>query len=149
VLSALKAVVSEPGGTAYAHRLKDIEVAGKTGTAQVVAMGAERTKTDQQQYWQKDHGWFAAFAPADDPEIVVVVLNEHGGWGSSSAAPTAMAVIQAYFDDKRQREAPPASEAPKSTTPSEAAPVDPATAGKPKLGATEAPEVKAQAAAWN
>ena len=49
VQSALKAVVNEPGGTAYAHRLKDIAVAGKTGTAQVVAMGAERVKTDLQE----------------------------------------------------------------------------------------------------
>ena len=76
----------------------------------------------------------------------MVVLNEHGGWGASAAAPTAMAVIQAYFDDKRQREAPPASEAPKSTMPTEAAPVDPATLGKPKMGAVEA---KGQEASWN
>ncbi|HUB09981.1 MAG TPA: penicillin-binding transpeptidase domain-containing protein, partial [Myxococcales bacterium] len=113
VVSGLTGVVNEPGGTAYAHRLKDIVVAGKTGTAAVVAYGANlHAKLD---YWQNDHGWFAAFAPADNPEIAVVVLNEHAGHGGSAAAPTAMAVIQAYFDEKKEDEA--ARAAPPSALP--------------------------------
>jgi len=39
-----------------------------------------------QAYFSRDHAWFAVFAPASDPEIVVVVLNEHGGWGAEAAA---------------------------------------------------------------
>ena len=69
-------------------------MAGKTGTAQVVKMGARRLKAEQVSYFERDHAWFAAFAPADDPEIVVVVLNEHSGFGSTNAAPTATAVVK-------------------------------------------------------
>ncbi len=105
IVSALSRVVNEPGGTAYRRRLPDIRVAGKTGTAQVARIGAIRLKTHQQEYWQRDHAWFAAFAPDDKPEIAVVVLNEHGGGGGTAAAPTAMAIIQKYFDLKREDEA--------------------------------------------
>jgi penicillin-binding protein 2 len=105
IVSGLIGVVNEPGGTTYGHRLKDIVVAGKTGTAQVIAMGAERVKSTDLDYWQGDHAWFDSFAPADKPEIAVVVLNEHGGYGAAAAAPTAMAVIQAYFEEKKEDEA--------------------------------------------
>jgi penicillin-binding protein 2 len=105
VVDGLVGVVNEPGGTAYLHRLSDIKVAGKTGTAQVIAMGVVRVKSADLDYEQGDHAWFCAFAPADKPEIAVVVVNEHAGHGGAAAAPTAMAVIQAYFDEKREDEA--------------------------------------------
>lgn len=101
LLDALKAVVNEPGGTAFRSRLADVTVAGKTGTAQVSRLGAVRLKKEQMSYWERDHAWFTAFAPAEDPEIAVVVLNEHGGHGGSDAAPAAMAVIKKYFELKR------------------------------------------------
>jgi len=107
IIDALVAVVNDAGGTAYRQRLKDIVVAGKTGTAQVAALGAVRLKTHQMAYWERDHAWFASFAPADKPELAVVVLNEHGGHGGTDAAPTAMAVIQKYFDLKKQDETSP------------------------------------------
>ena len=47
-----------------------------------------------------------AFAPASDPEIVVVVLNEHGGWGAEAAAPAAAKIVSAYFKMKRDDAAP-------------------------------------------
>lgn len=102
VVEGLRMVVNEPGGTAYGRRLKDIVVAGKTGTAQVVKLGKIRHKAEELDYWLRDHAWFAAFAPADNPEIAVVVLNEHSGFGSSNAAPTAMAMIQKYFALKKE-----------------------------------------------
>jgi penicillin-binding protein 2 len=102
VREGLKAVVQEPGGTAFSKRLKDIPVAGKTGTAQVSSLGTVRLKTHQMDFFLRDHAWFAAFAPAEDPEIAVVSLNEHGGHGGSDAAPPAMAVIQKYFDLKKE-----------------------------------------------
>ena len=109
VLKGLEAAVNEPYGTAYGTRLKDFKVdggtllaAGKTGTAQVVKLGAKRLKAAQVTYFERDHAWFASFAPADDPEIVVVVLNEHSGFGASNAAPTAAALIRFYFQLKRQ-----------------------------------------------
>ena len=109
VRGALRAVVNEPGGTAYRSRLQDVEFAGKTGTAQVMKLG-QKQKLDPATlaYFSRDHAWFAAFAPADDPEIVVVVLNEHGGWGAEAAAPAAAKIVSAYFKTKREESAPPA-----------------------------------------
>ncbi len=102
VVDALVAVVNEPGGTAYSKRLKDVVVAGKTGTAQVARLGKVRLKKEQVDFFLRDHAWFAGFAPADDPEVAIVVLNEHGGGGSSNAAPTGMAVLRKYFDLKKE-----------------------------------------------
>jgi penicillin-binding protein 2 len=106
IRAGLIAVVNEVGGTAYRSRLTDVMFAGKTGTAQVMKLG-QKQKLDptQQSYFSRDHAWFAAFAPAQDPEIVVVVLNEHGGWGADAAAPAASRVVEAYFRIKRADEA--------------------------------------------
>jgi penicillin-binding protein 2 len=101
LVDALKAVVSEPGGTGFRARLSDVVVAGKTGTAQVQRLGKVRIRADQMNYWERDHAWFAAFAPADDPEVTVVVLNEHSGFGGAEAAPAAAAVLKRYFELKK------------------------------------------------
>ncbi len=105
IMKGLLAAVNQPFGTGYGSRIKDISIdgepvvmAGKTGTAQVVKLGAKRLKAAQVSYFERDHAWFAAFAPADDPEIVVLVLNEHSGFGASNAAPTASAVVRHYFE---------------------------------------------------
>jgi penicillin-binding protein 2 len=102
VVDALTAVVNEPGGTAYRARLPEVRIAGKTGTAQVIALGKTRVKKELMTWWQRDHAWFASFAPAEDPEVAVVVLNEHGGHGGLDAAPTATAIIKKYFELKRE-----------------------------------------------
>jgi peptidoglycan glycosyltransferase len=68
-------------GTGTAASLSGVQVAGKTGTAEVA--GAE------------PHAWFAGFAPAENPQVVVAVLVENGGTGGSVAAPIARAVIAA------------------------------------------------------
>ncbi len=103
VQRGLIAVTSEPGGTAYWHRSKLVTMAGKTGTAQVIRIGRERTKAKDMDYFQRDHAWFVAYAPAEKPELVVAVLNEHAGHGGTEAAPIAVAVIDAYFELKQQR----------------------------------------------
>lgn len=103
VRAGLVAVVNEPGGTAYRSRLPDVQFAGKTGTAQVMKLGQkQKLNPSAQQYFSRDHAWFVAFAPAQDPEIVVVVVNEHGGWGAEGAAPTASKVVEAYFRLKKE-----------------------------------------------
>jgi penicillin-binding protein 2 len=104
VLEGLAAAVNQPYGTAYSQRLKDlgVEMVGKTGTAQVVRLGAKRLKAHQVTYFERDHAWFAAFAPRQDPEIVVVVLNEHSGFGASNAAPTASALVRKWLELKAQ-----------------------------------------------
>jgi penicillin-binding protein 2 len=100
VLEGLLAAVNEPFGTAWWSRLKETTMAGKTGTAQVVKLGARRIRASELPYFERDHAWFAAFAPAEDPEIVVVVLNEHSGFGASNAAPTASAMVRKYLELK-------------------------------------------------
>jgi len=127
VLKGLLAAVNEPYGTGYLQRLQEMTVAGKTGTAQVVKMGATRLRADQVGYFQRDHAWFAAFGPAEDPQVVVVVLNEHSGFGASNAAPTAKALLKAWFELKAHDEAeragavapaaPPPSPPPRATPP--------------------------------
>ncbi len=88
---ALTGVVNE-GGTGAAARIPGVEIAGKTGTAQTVA------KSDSAK--GQDHAWFASFAPADDPQYVVVVLVERGGKGGQVAAPIARQIYQAIFLEK-------------------------------------------------
>jgi penicillin-binding protein 2 len=88
---ALTGVVNE-GGTGAAARIPGVLVAGKTGTAQSIA------KSDASK--GQDHAWFASFAPADDPQVVVVVLVERGGKGGQVAAPIARQIYQALFLDK-------------------------------------------------
>ena len=85
-------------GTGTRARVQGFEVAGKTGTAQVVAKDAYGTRDEFE-----DHAWFVGFAPYDDPEIVVGVFVENGGHGGSAAAPVAQAVMQVYFDKKLGR----------------------------------------------
>jgi penicillin-binding protein 2 len=96
VQEGLRRVVNARGGTAYGKRLESVEVAGKTGTAQVARLGRDRRKSRDASWKLRDHAWFAAYAPVGDPEVVVVVFDEHGGGGSSSAAPIAMRVLEAW-----------------------------------------------------
>lgn len=137
VLKGLLAAVNEPYGTAYWSRLKDVLMAGKTGTAQVKKLGARRLKASQMEYFDRDHAWFATFAPAEDPEIVVVVLNEHSGFGASNAAPTAAAVVKKWLELKAQDEAeragaPPPQ--PPAAAPPAPRPAAPGSVDRPKLG---------------
>ena len=90
-------VVNEPGGTAYGSaRLPGVEIAGKSGTVQVIAY-AQRLHPESMPFKYRDHAWFTSFAPADHPELVVSVFAEHGGGGSRVAAPIAQAIYAKYF----------------------------------------------------
>ena len=95
----LVAVVNEPHGTGWRCRLPGIKVAGKTGTAQVVALKVEKAYGDKVPWKYRDHALFVAYAPAEDPTIAVAVVIEHGGHGGSAAAPVAKKVMEAYFRD--------------------------------------------------
>jgi penicillin-binding protein 2 len=81
-------------GTGYRARLPQITVAGKTGSAQVVAR-SRRGGDDREEF--RAHGWFLSFAPAESPEIALAVIVEHGESGGSSAAPLARQVLARYF----------------------------------------------------
>ena len=99
------------------------QIAGKTGTAQVFSVGQnekynEKTVAER----LRDHSWFIAFAPADQPRIALAVIVENGGWGASAAAPIARKVLDAYLlgeDGKLKPPEPanPALPAPKRVAP--------------------------------
>ena len=103
VHKALEGVVNTQKGTGKEAQSDLVRVAGKTGTAQVAGMVGEIIKSKDLPYLIRDHAWFVAYAPAEQPEIVVVVLIEHGGHGGAEAAPVAKKLIEQYFSMKRQR----------------------------------------------
>jgi penicillin-binding protein 2 len=88
IANALRGVVSSPQGTATGafagFPLTSQPVAGKTGTAEVAG--------------KQPHSWFAAFAPAQDPQFVVVAVVEEGGHGSQVAAPIIRRVLEGLLD---------------------------------------------------
>lgn len=91
-------VVSTEEGTAFRARNQGgVPVAGKTGTAQVVGRKSRNEESSSAWYLDRSHGWFAGFAPADDPQVAFAVLVEHGGSGGASAAPIATYVMQETF----------------------------------------------------
>ncbi len=97
VKSAMVAV-TQPGGTAAkAGAGASYTFAGKTGTAQVIGIKqGEKYIESKIQERYRDHAWFMAFAPSDQPKIALAVLVENGGHGSSTAAPIARKVLD-YF----------------------------------------------------
>ena len=99
IQDALSGVVNEPHGTGGVCALKRVKVAGKTGTAQVVSMAQNFRKGDMNRMPLKfrDHAWFVAYAPCENPQIAIAVLVEHGGFGAAAAAPIAKKVIEKYF----------------------------------------------------
>ena len=99
VQEALMGAVNEPHGTGWAAALKGTNVAGKTGTAQVIKMAQDfkRGDMDRMPLKFRDHAWFVAYAPFEDPQIAIVVLVEHGGFGGAAAAPIAKKVIEKYL----------------------------------------------------
>jgi penicillin-binding protein 2 len=78
-------VVNEPGGTAGNVKLPGTVVCGKTGTAE--------------NPHGKDHSWFVAYAPMDNPTIVICSMVENAGFGSTVAAPIARDLINFYLND--------------------------------------------------
>ncbi len=102
VRDGMREVVHGELGTGKKALLPHIEVAGKTGTAQVVSGLSEKEEEVPRRH--RDHAWFVAFAPATDPEIVVVCLLEHAGEGGGAvAAPVVRQVLEAYFHIAEQR----------------------------------------------
>jgi penicillin-binding protein 2 len=106
VQQALEGVVQEEKGTGKEAALANIQVAGKSGTAQVVA--SERLDKERKGGKQvlagnrfENHAWFVAYAPADHPRVAVAVLVEHGGHGGSTAGPLAKRVIAAAFPERQ------------------------------------------------
>ena len=102
----LVAVVHAPDGTGRRAQVPGIQVAGKTGTAQVVNLSAtEHYKNDDDIPKEfRDHALFIAYAPAEDPYIAIAVIVEHGGGGGKNAAPVAQKIIARYKELREQRQ---------------------------------------------
>ena len=111
VKDAMFAATNEVGGTSYGsrHRSKEFMFAGKTGSSQIKRFTEEQREAEVKQkdiiYKERDHAWFVAFAPVEDPKYAISVLVEHGGSGSSAAAPVAKKVIKKIIERHEERNA--------------------------------------------
>lgn len=105
------------GGTGARIAMAGFDIAGKTGTAQVVGLGKDVGKN-------KDHAWFVSYAPAYKPEIAMVALIENSGFGGSHAAPAVRGVYDVYYRKTRHEEPPGA--VPKQIAKNQPAKPDPA-----------------------
>lgn len=93
VVNAMWAVVNE-GGTGGGIKMAGFDIAGKTGTAQVVSLGKEGSE-------HRDHSWFVSYAPAYKPEISCVAMIENAGLGSRFGAPAVRAIYDVYYAKTR------------------------------------------------
>src|SRR6201989_1711968 len=82
--------VVNAGGTGARIMMAGFDIAGKTGTAQVVGLGKDTGKN-------KDHSWFVSYAPAWKPEIAMIALIENVGFGGKFAAPAVHNIYEAYL----------------------------------------------------
>lgn len=87
-------VVNEGGGTGAGARCPGIDIAGKTGTAQVVSAGLQKSAHNAN---FNNNAWFVGFSPSADPHIIVSALVIHGGH-SAVAIPIVRDVIKAYYE---------------------------------------------------
>jgi penicillin-binding protein 2 len=108
VVKSMWSVVNE-SGTATGIRMAGFDIAGKTGTAQVVSLGKDVGE-------HKDHSWFVSYAPAFKPEIACVALIENAGLGSRFGAPAVRAIYDVYYRKTRQQEPPGAQQFAKQKT---------------------------------
>lgn len=97
------------GGTGAGIRMAGFDIAGKTGTAQVVGLGKDTGKN-------KDHAWFVTYAPAYKPEIAMVALIENSGFGGTHAAPAVRRVYDTYYRKTRHEDPPGAVQIAKKQT---------------------------------
>lgn len=100
VKEGMRRVSNGDRGTAKHWRVPGVQMAGKTGTAQVMGFSADQiyAKCEGRPIHMRHHGWFVAFAPADNPEITIAALAEHSCHGGPGAAPIVRDIVQAYFE---------------------------------------------------
>ncbi|MGE5361042.1 MAG: penicillin-binding protein 2 [Bacteroidales bacterium] len=106
-------LVVNGAGTGGNARIAGHDVAGKTGTAQVMSLDAAKALAGRKDIDVRDNGWFVFFAPRDNPEIAGVVFGEHSGHGTE-AAKIARYAMETYFAKKEGRPQPPFPWAPKA-----------------------------------
>ena len=93
-------------GTARGIYMPDLEICGKTGTAQVVKLTTREAYLASAKQF-RDHAWFAGYAPRENPQIAWCVLVENAGFGASSAAPIAKKLCRYWFVERKDNPIPP------------------------------------------
>jgi penicillin-binding protein 2 len=119
--------VVNAGGTGAGIRMAGFDIAGKTGTAQVVTLGKDVGKN-------KDHSWFVSYAPAYKPEIAMVAIIENSGFGGHHAAPAVRRVYDVYYRKTRNEEPPGALPVAKATDDGRRKTVEARPTGQPPTG---------------
>ncbi len=97
VIKHALAGVNKEGTSAAAFRDAKYASGGKTGTAQVYSLKGEKYTEHKVDERLRDHAWFMAYAPLDQPRIALAVLVENGGFGAQAAAPIARKVLDHYL----------------------------------------------------
>lgn len=100
VKEGLRRVANGDRGTAKWLKIPGVQMAGKTGTSQVMGFSAADIygKCENRPIHQRHNGWFVAWAPADKPEITVAAIAQHSCHGSTGAGPMVRDTIRAYFE---------------------------------------------------
>ncbi|WP_037940689.1 penicillin-binding protein 2 [Sulfurospirillum arcachonense] len=88
IRKAMREVISHPRGTGHRYIKSKVDIAGKTGTAQVVGIPQsekKRMKENELEYYHRSHAWFTTYGPYKDPEYVITAMIEHGGHGGAAS----------------------------------------------------------------
>ena len=98
---AMREVISNPRGTGYRYIKSKVDIAGKTGTAQVVGIPQsekKRMKEHELEYFHRSHAWFTTYGPYKDPQYVITAMVEHGGHGGSAAGKIISKIYDRLLD---------------------------------------------------
>ena len=90
-----------PNSTAMQYLSSKVTIAGKTGTAQVIAIKQDikkRRKEHELAYYNRSHAWFSAYGPYKNPQYVVSILVEHGGHGGAAAGETVSKIYNKLLE---------------------------------------------------
>ncbi len=99
VKEGMRRVANGNRGTGRYWKIPGIEMAGKSGTAQVVGFSADQVFANcmSRPLNMRPHGWYVAFAPVENPEVTIAALAEHSCHGNTGAAPMVRDIFLAYF----------------------------------------------------
>jgi penicillin-binding protein 2 len=87
IRKAMREVVSDAHGTGHWYIKSKVNIAAKTGTAQVIGIPQtekKRMKEEELEYYQRSHAWLSSYGPYENPQYAVTVMVEHGGHGGSA-----------------------------------------------------------------